>query len=298
MRVLLLLLVILAACGGKPVPRAPEVSPVEVYRVHERAMAAYRAGDHATCAELMAKVAAATPWATTRAEAYWGVASCRALAGDAAAGVEAMRAAAAAGLRDLDDVEGDADLASLAGQPGYDEVLAAIAANAERFAASTHPELRRLHHEDQADRQGGFDAIDWKVVSERDRARRAEVDRLIADGAATTADDYFHAAMVYQHGEQVAEIERARELARRAAELDPGHGRARWLAAAAEDRALMYQGKPQRWGTQMRRDGDGPWVVYEVAGDLTDEQRAAENVPPLDVMEARAAAMTSPQGAR
>jgi transposase len=61
-------------------------------------------------------------------------------------------------------------------------------------------------------------------------------------------EDYFHAAMVFQHGETLDDFWRAHELAKRGAEL--GHPNCRWLTAAAYDRWLMNQGKPQKYGTQ------------------------------------------------
>ncbi len=81
----------------------------------------------------------------------------------------------------------------------------------------------------------------------RDRARRRWVAELLAAGAAH-ADDLYHAAMVFLHGEKADDWRRAHELALRSAEL--GHSHARWLAAAAYDRWLMMQGRPQKYGTQ------------------------------------------------
>ena len=60
-------------------------------------------------------------------------------------------------------------------------------------------ELRRLMVEDQADRQSK--AIDWAAVAPRDRARLARVKELYASGTIRTAEDYYHAALVLQHGE-------------------------------------------------------------------------------------------------
>ena len=71
----------------------------------------------------------------------------------------------------------------------------------------------------------------------------------------------------------------ARELALKAAEL--GHLQlARWLAAAAYDRWLMLQNKPQKYGTQYRSDGDR-WKLWDVDPATTDAERAAWDVPSL-----------------
>lgn len=104
--------------------------------------------------------------------------------------------------------------------------------------SDTSEELRRLYEADQHDRKEGL--IDG--LMERDALRRARVEELVAAGALRTADDHFHAALVFQHGGSVPNYWRAHELARVAAEL--GHPRGRWLAAAALDRWLVRQGKP------------------------------------------------------
>lgn len=59
-----------------------------------------------------------------------------------------------------------------------------------------------------------------------------------------------------------------------------GAKESRWLAAAALDRWLMYQGKPQTYGTQFVPDGKR-WRLWEVDPGTTDAQRAANHVPSL-----------------
>ncbi len=136
----------------------------------------------------------------------------------------------------------------------------------------------QLHKEDQADRQGDFRLIDLAQVGPRDRARRERVEAILAAGGATTSADYFRAAMIFHHTEGGSR--RAHELALVAVELDPDNGLARWLAAAAEDRWLISENKPQKWGTQPQEIG-GKWQLGEVDPAITDQQRAEWNVPPL-----------------
>lgn len=150
----------------------------------------------------------------------------------------------------------------------------------------SNEELRAIFEADQADRHGAMP----QDVIERDRARRARVEQLLADGAVRSAEDHLHAAFVFQHGDELAHYWQAHELALRADELgDQGH--ARWLAAAAYDRWLMFQGRPQRYGTQYRGVG-GQYELYPVDPATTDEERARWNVPPLAEAEARAAEFT------
>jgi hypothetical protein len=151
-----------------------------------------------------------------------------------------------------------------------------------------NPELARLYQEDQADRAVGPNGKqDWEAVSKRDDERRARIRAIVAERGARTAADHYHAAMVYQHGSTVADFEEAHRLALRAAELDPSHKSAKWLAAAANDRSLMNQGKPQLYGTQFKLV-DGKWVLWEVDPSITDEERAKWGVPPLAEARARA----------
>jgi hypothetical protein len=146
-------------------------------------------------------------------------------------------------------------------------------------------ELGAIYLADQRDREDvDVGRLTPGEMVERDRIRRCRVDELVAEGELATADDYFHAAMIFQHGGSLAYFWRAHELALRAAEL--GHEgeawwcSARWLAAAAYDRWLMWQGKPQKYGTQYAVE-NGEKLLWEVDPDTTDEERAKWNVPCL-----------------
>jgi hypothetical protein len=136
-------------------------------------------------------------------------------------------------------------------------------------------ELRRLYEADQGDRLASETPAD---VIERDRARRRRVAELLDAGAAEAGEDFYHAAMVFQHGEDLSDYRRAYELSLRAAEM--GHRPGRLLAAAAYDRWLMNQDKPQKYGTQYRGVGD-QYELYEVDPATTDAERAEWDVPPL-----------------
>jgi len=113
---------------------------------------------------------------------------------------------------------------------------------------------------------------------------------MVSAGLIRTAADHLHAAFVFQHGPDVDDAARALDHARRAIEL--GHPLARWVAAAAEDRWLMRQGRPQRYGTQLRLVDDR-WEMWEVDPTVTDEERAAMDVPSLAAQLQRAEEMTA-----
>ncbi|HEY1584614.1 MAG TPA: hypothetical protein VGH63_02935, partial [Polyangia bacterium] len=70
--------------------------------------------------------------------------------------------------------------------------------------------------------------------------------------------------------------------------LDPTHEEARWLCCASEDRVLVNEGRPQRWGTQFVYV-DGAWRVAPVDGSVDDAERARWNVPPLADAQRKAA---------
>lgn len=145
-------------------------------------------------------------------------------------------------------------------------------------------ELHDLFLADQAERENHpvYDTPDYWALRARDAHRRQRVSELLAEGQAPAPEDYFHAALIYQHGETLDEIWRAHELAQRAADLGAtgtlGDKDSRWLAAAALDRWLMYQGQPQKYGTQFVPDG-ARIRLWDVDPATTDEERAAHHVP-------------------
>jgi hypothetical protein len=148
-------------------------------------------------------------------------------------------------------------------------------------------ELRRLMVEDQADRQSK--AIDWAAVAPRDRARLARVKELYATGTIRTAEDYYHAALVLQHGEAPEDFLLAHEFCVAAMILGKSDIESSSLGAAAEDRFLMNIGRPQRFGTQYRSEGEGPMRLYQVGEGVSDEMRKVMAVPSLSEAKAREA---------
>lgn len=165
-------------------------------------------------------------------------------------------------------------------------IIAAIA-----FAASLpclaqvepNPELAKLYAEDQSDREGSPNSIDWSVVGPRDEARRAVVLRILKAGGVRTADDYHAAAMVFQHGTTPSDIQLAYSLASVGSKINPNDKSLKWLTAAAWDRNLMQRGKPQWYGTQYTlNQATKRFELYEVdPAAVTDEERAQLNVPSL-----------------
>src|SRR5436190_1379819 len=67
------------------------------------------------------------------------------------------------------------------------------------------------------------------------------------------AGDYYRAAMILQHGDVAEDYLLAHEFC--VVAISKGDARAKWLAAASEDRFLMNIDRPQRFATQFRCDG-------------------------------------------
>jgi len=147
--------------------------------------------------------------------------------------------------------------------------------------AKDNEELQRLFEEDQSDRMpADGKAIDWQIVGPRDLARESRIKELYRGAQLKTGADYFHAAMVLQHGRSPEDYLLCHELC--VVAIGKGEENAKWLAAASEDRFLMSIERPQRFGTQSRADGPGASMrLYQVGEGVTDELRSELNVPPL-----------------
>ena len=150
--------------------------------------------------------------------------------------------------------------------------------------ACARPDFAALYAEDQGDRvRNDGTAVhwtDWKELVARDRRREGVVMEAYARGELDSAADCYHAAMILQHAESADQSLLAHELAVIA--WAKGEPRARWLAAASEDRFLMRIGRPQRFATQYAASSlDKPLELYRVDPSVTDGHRAAFGVPSL-----------------
>jgi hypothetical protein len=141
-------------------------------------------------------------------------------------------------------------------------------------------ELLALYNADRQERvdQPCMGTPAYTAMRERDRQRRLRAAAILAILSAPEEADLYHAALLFQHGDEPEDAWRAYELAREATER--GDERARWLTAAAYDRWLMYQGRPQKYGTQYVQDGVRH-RLWDVDPATTDADRTAWNVPPL-----------------
>jgi hypothetical protein len=137
-----------------------------------------------------------------------------------------------------------------------------------------NPELAKMYKDDQTARQ--VTNIDWMSLMKQDSARRVRVYQLIEEGKVSTAKDYYHSAMIFQHGGDTDASRMAVEHMKKAIALDSSMNK--WLLAAAIDRDLMRRGEPQIYGTQFvkwNQEGkDGKWERYKLDSTIiSDEER-------------------------
>jgi hypothetical protein len=146
----------------------------------------------------------------------------------------------------------------------------------------TDAEMTAIFEADQAARSSS-QSIDWEAVSTADRKRRARAQLLLDAGRLRSADDFYHAAFVFQHGDGSGDYLKAHALAVIAAAR--GKPAATWIAAATLDRYLQSIGQPQIYGTQFS-NVNGSWTQAPYRQSLlSDSVRAATRVPPLSEQE-------------
>ena len=144
-------------------------------------------------------------------------------------------------------------------------------------------ELTRLHNEDQSDRTPpDGKSIDWSKVGPRDKARLARTKELYLQNQLITANDYYHAALILQHGNVPEDFLLAHEFCIVAISKGKNDKHTKWLAAASEDRFLMNIGRPQRFGTQYQAyPANAPFKLHKVDDGVTDELRRQMSTPTL-----------------
>ena len=143
-----------------------------------------------------------------------------------------------------------------------------FASGAQAATPLDNADLAQLFQQDQAERES--DKIDWSQLAAHDATRKARVQALLDAGSVHTATDYYHAAMVFQHGESLMDYRLANALATVAMALDKDNAHYRWLVAASWDRLLMHQLQPQWYGTQFKGDAKGMYL-YPTAVDAVSE---------------------------
>lgn len=146
---------------------------------------------------------------------------------------------------------------------------------------ATNVEMTAIFDADQTSRQT-WPPKDFAMQSEADRQRRVRTGELLDQGLLHSADDLYHAAFVYQHGDNEADYLKAHVLA--TAAVARGKAAAKWIAAATLDRYLLAIGRPQVFGTQYMTPKDKATTQepYDRTA-ISDALRAAMGVPSLNL---------------
>jgi len=107
-----------------------------------------------------------------------------------------------------------------------------------------------MYRADQSDREftSPPTAEDWAGISSRDAERLRRVHELLKGNNLSIAEDFYHAAMILQHGDESEDVLLAHILSTAAGFM--GDERGYWLSAASLDRYLLRTRMPQRLGTQ------------------------------------------------
>lgn len=120
-------------------------------------------------------------------------------------------------------------------------------ASSPAWASETDSSARlgQLFAEDQAVRAAAATReVNWEVVNRADAKRREEILSLMQRGRVSTATDYYHAAMIYQHAKEPDELRLAYSLAWISATLNPNNPRARSLADSLWERLTANAAPP------------------------------------------------------
>ncbi len=273
---LLLILTLAPGCGRKP-----GLSPRARFQMSIEAQMSFRNGQYGEAAWRYANLYALTGkrlhYAVEAAAAY-------SRAGETGKAVQFLHRAIQGGYRNLGELESRDDFSPLKSTLEWNGIVSGVRENEKLYRQRINNDLYQLYQADQADRR-----VDLAHLTEdqirgwvaRDQVRLAAADSILrADSNSFTSDDFFHAALIFQHGPDSSWYRRANLLSRRALELNPDSEDANWLYAASMDRYLQSVGEPQIYGTQ-KTFKNGVWTVepFDTAA-VTDEERLEHGVPP------------------
>ncbi|MGH7239353.1 MAG: hypothetical protein ACREHG_04710, partial [Candidatus Saccharimonadales bacterium] len=92
--------------------------------------------------------------------------------------------------------------------------------------------VKLLYIQDQKERSGNVNSKrDWEIINDHDANRRQLVLKLIKENKIIKAEDFYFAAMIFQHGNSAEDAYEAHILAEKASSMNPKLKDARWLSA-------------------------------------------------------------------
>jgi hypothetical protein len=146
--------------------------------------------------------------------------------------------------------------------------------------------LLGIFNDDQKDRHNPMIRNNASLLTKNDRERRRVVQGLISIGKLVSAEDYYHAAMIFQHGGSILDSVKAVRFSKISHEL--GYKKALAFYATCLDRLLLKRGKKQKFGTQSwKKDARSTWVLSPVDSRTTDKERKQYDIAPLKELEDR-----------
>jgi len=159
--------------------------------------------------------------------------------------------------------------------------ILALALGPNLACRSAEPELYDIYRgalEELADAHGMSDE-----ARSQNARRYKRVRKRIAAGGVVSAQDHLYAAGALSTSDEMKDLELARNLAAKAAELGEALGNI--LVAETTDKILVQQGQRQKYGTQVYLDLPTQlWHLYPADPLTSDADRASMGLPPLAEM--------------
>ena len=132
-----------------------------------------------------------------------------------------------------------------------------LVAFSPNLMAQDNARLQSLFDQDQAARKSFTPSMDANAVQRfisADAERKKSTLVILRGGGLKTANDYMHAALILQHGDNSEDYRLAHSLATLAVAIDPSVPSGKWLMAASWDRLMSSYQRPQWYGTQFTFD--------------------------------------------
>lgn len=267
---------------------ASSYSDDDSHQLASEASQAYQVGKYEKCTDLYLK---AIDLGNNSQPVIYNAACCAALSGDITESLNLLDRLAKSGYRDLTHITGDTDLEPARNSTYWNEIMARVEANLNVYLDSVNSDLYWMAEEDQQMRTDPEDLQNWDAIIEADRRHREKTLQIIATEGLSHPDDFFRAALIFQHGEGSNDFMMANSLAMQGRALAPGHSGLKWIYAASMDRWLWSKDKPQIYGTQSVLR-DSLWTLQPIdTTAVTDKERSELGLPSLQYYRDRVKSM-------
>lgn len=271
----------------------------EFSKLNRQASDAYNAKSYRTSGELYDQAFKQSKAQPTNSD-FYNAACAWALAGDANKAFQYLDRATLAGWENVAHVKQDTDLTALHADKRWQPMLAKLEATVARMEASYNKPLKQQLDSIYAADQGGrqkYEAIEkqygaeseqmralWKEIEATDTRNLKKVTALLDAHGWPTRKEVGKMGnetvfLVIQHSD-LPTMEKYFPMAKQAMERGD---LSKSAFALLQDRLLMWQGKPQVYGSQLRTDPKTNKMAFHSIADEAhvDERRAAMGMEPL-----------------